>query len=221
MLATVSSRYEPASDSLTMLFPGGDELSGPVELGEQVQTQVWGRMVPGNVVDGAWNDALSLLCRGPVRLVKTDRAGLSYDEFPLSLLSQASIDLFGRIAGGVKEFEARRFRPNFLIDDCSPHDEDQWLGGVVAFGPELRLRIVAPDPRCAITTVDPDTGERDFDVPRLMLTYRPSRRAPYFGVYAVVDTPGAVSVGDAVSLSLPHPDFRHSCRDPSPLCPSG
>ena len=204
-LATVSSFYGPSSEQLTMVFEDGREVTGPIKLGELVRTPVWGRMVPGNVVEGQWNDTLSRLCRGPVRLVKTDEAGLSFDEFPISLLSQASIDLLGQVASGAKEFEARRFRPNFLIDGCSPHDEDYWLGGVVAIGPELRLRVVAPDPRCAITTVDPDTGERDFDVPRLMLTYRPYGRAPYFGVYAVVESPGIVSVGDKVELAVPPP----------------
>jgi uncharacterized protein YcbX len=60
--------------------------------------------------------------------------------------------------------------------------------------------MVAPDPRCAITTLDPETGERDFDVPRLILSYRPSDRSPYFGVYGTVETAGTVSVGDAVEF---------------------
>ena len=95
------------------------------------------------------------------------------------------------------------FGPNFLIEGCSPHEEDSWLGGVIAVGPELRLRLVAPDPRCAITTVAPDTGERDFDVPRMLLTYRPASRAPYFGVYGVVESPGVVSLGDEVEVVVP------------------
>lgn len=202
-LARVSSTYDAESEQLTISFPDGLELSGLVELAEPVRTPVWGRLVSGQVAAGDWNDALSRFCGGPVRLVKTDAVGLSFDEYPLSLLSQASIDLLGQKAGGVKEFEARRFRPNFLLDDCTPHEEDFWLGGVIAIGPELRLRLVAPDPRCAITTVDPDTGQRDYDTPRLLLSYRPSVRAPYFGVYGVVETPGAVSVGDVVEVVLP------------------
>lgn len=199
-LARVSSVYDVENDHLTMTFPDGLELSGRVELGGSVRTPVWGRPVPGQVVVGDWGDALSSLCRGPVRLVKPDDVGLSFDEYPISLLSQASIDLLSQKTGGTKEFEGRRFRPNFLLEGCSPHEEDFWLGGVVAIGPELRLRLVAPDPRCAITTVDPDTGQRDFDTPRLLLTYRPAARAPYFGVYGVVETPGVVSVGDEVEV---------------------
>ena len=204
-LSQVTVRYDSESDCLTMTFPDGAETSGVVQLGEQVRTPVWGRLVSGHVAAGDWNHALSSLCRGPVRLVKTDGEGLAFDEYPISILSQASIDLLTNLTSGAKEFEARRFRPNFLLEGCSPHDEDQWLGAVISIGPDLRLRVTAPDPRCAITAVDPDTGQRDFDTPRLLLTYRPGARAPYFGVYGVVDTPGAVSVGDEVSVVIPRP----------------
>ena len=61
---------------------------------------------------------------------------------------------------------------------------------MVQIGPNLRVRLVAKDPRCAITTLDPETGERDFDVPRLVLSYRPSDRAAYFGVYGAVESTG-------------------------------
>ena len=204
-LALVAAAYDPDSEQLSLTLPGGEEVAGVVETGEPVRTAIWGRPVPGKVVVGDWNDAISQLCGGPVRLVKSEDVGLSFDEYPLSLLSQASIDLLGRRTEGAMEFEARRFRPNLLLDGCSPHEEDSWLGGVVAVGPEVRLRVVAPDPRCAITTIDPETGQRDFDIPRFLLTYRPAARAPYFGVYAIVDTPGAITVGDAVGLAVPAP----------------
>ena len=208
-LARVDSRYDADSDCLTLIFPGGDEIAAPVELADPVRTVIWGRPVAGNVVAGPWNEALSQLCGGPVRLVKTANAGQSYDEYPLSILSQASIDLLRQVADGVTgnapRFDARRFRPNLLLAGCAPHDEDSWLGGVIAVGAKLRLRLTAPDPRCAVTAVDPAAGVRDFDTPRLLRAYRPSARAPYFGVYAAVETPGAVAVGDAVALSIPPP----------------
>ena len=204
-LALVKASYDIDSGHLALSFPDGGEISGAVETGEPVQTIIWGRQVRGHVVTGEWNDALSQLCGGPVRLVKTEDIGLSFDEYPLSLLSQPSIDLLKQLTEGARNFEARRFRPNFLIDGCSPHEEDSWLGGVLTIGPEVRLRVVAPDPRCAITTIDPDTGERDFDTPRFLLAYRPSARAPYFGVYAAVENPGTVSVGDAIELAVPAP----------------
>ena len=205
-LALVTSRYDPQSEELVLTFPDGRRVSGTVDESDPVQTAIWGRPVPGRVVAGEWNEALSELCGGPVRLVKTEAAGLSFDEYPMSLLSQAAIDLLCQLTEGAKEFEARRFRPNFLLGDCSPHEEDSWLGGVVGIGPEVRLRVVAPDPRCAITTIDPDTGQRDFDVPRFLLAYRPSARAPYFGVYGAVESTGTVRVGDSVEVVEPPPE---------------
>ena len=207
-LVQITAGYDAEAERLSFGFPDGLRLEDTVSLGEPVVTQVWGRRTPGRVVDGPWNAALSEFCRGPVRLVKTDGVGQSFDEYPISLLSEGSIELLGQRAGGAKEFEGKRFRPNFLLAGCSPHEEDFWLGGVVSIGPELRLRVVAPDPRCAITTVNPDTGERDFDTPRLMLTYRPAARAPYFGVYGAVEAPGTVSIGDLVEVVEPSPYLR-------------
>ena len=230
-LAQVSAQYHPETDHLTLTFPDGPQLSAPVELGDPVRTPIWGRPIPGNVVKGQWNEALSNLCRGPVRLVKTANPNQSYDEYPLSLLSQASIDLLEQAANPPHpeqtaqpnhpeqspqpnhpelvegwRFDPRRFRPNFLLDGCAPHDEDYWLGGIIAIGPQLRLRLTAPDPRCNITAVNPDTGNRDYDTPRLLRTYRPSvRGTPYFGVYAAVETPGAASIGDQVEIVAPPP----------------
>ena len=199
-LVLVKAQYSAESEVLTLQFPDGNRVEGPTELGSTMSTVIWGRQVPGREVTGPWGEALSGFCGSPVRLVKSDNPGESYDEHPVSLLSQASIDLLGEQLTSGRKFEGRRFRPNFLIDGCSPNEEDSWLGGVVRIGPGLRLRLVAPDPRCAITTLDPETGERDFDVPKLLLSYRPSVRAPYFGVYGAVETTGTVSVGDDVEL---------------------
>ena len=199
-LTLVQAGYSSESDVLILQFPDGQHFSGQTELSDAVTTVMWGRQVAGREVVGPWSEALSKFCGSSVRIVKTDNPCESFDEYPVSMLSQASIDnLGGRIRGG-PEFDGRRFRPNFLLDGCAPYEEDSWLGGVVQIGPDLRIRLVAPDPRCAITTLDPDTGERDTAVPRLLLSYRPSARAPYFGVYGAVETTGMVSMGDSVDL---------------------
>lgn len=199
-LVLVKAEYSADTEALTLRFPDGQQVDGPTELGGPASTVIWGRQVPGREVAGPWGEALSSFCGSPVRLVKTDSPGDSFDEYPVSLLSQASIDFLDGRVNGAPAFEGRRFRPTFLIDGCSPHEEDFWLGGFVQIGPDLRIRLVSPDPRCAITTLDPDTGERDFDVPKLVLGYRPNPRAAYFGVYGTVESTGTVSVRDVVEL---------------------
>ena len=200
-LVQVKAQYQQEPERLALHFPDGNELGGPLDLGEPVVTNMWGRDVPGRVIEGEWAASLSDFCRLPVRLVQSDLPCQSYDEYPMSLMSQASIDYLGRQCGDAPEsptFEGRRFRPNFLLNGCEPHQEDGWIGGVIRVGIELLVQVVARDPRCAITTHSPDTGERDADTLRLILNYRPNPRAPYFGVYGVVVRPGAVSLGDHV-----------------------
>ena len=209
-LALVQAGYSADTEVLTLRFPDSTHLEGVTELGEVVSTSIWGRQVRGREVTGHWNDVFSSYCDSPVRLVKTDMPGDSYDEYPVSLLSQASVDKLGDYLNhnlvtpddntSVPVLEGRRFRPNFLLDGCSPHEEDFWIDGLLQIGPDLRVRLVAPDPRCAITTLDPDTGDRDFNVPKLLQRYRPTTRAPYFGVYGTVEAPGVVSLGDQVDL---------------------
>ena len=197
-LVQVKADYQPESDLLRLTFPDGTELSGPVEPAESTLTRIWGRRVTGHVAAGDWNQALSRFCQFPVRLVVSDQPGQCYDEFPVSMVSQASVEGLSQRTGGAFTFESSRFRPTFLLGGAQPHEEDAWLGGSVQIGEELRLQVVARDPRCSIVTQDPVTGERDADTLRLILSYRPSRRAAYFGVYGLVERPGNVALGDEV-----------------------
>lgn len=219
-LVKVQAAYNPGSEELTLTFPrvpdigptgiANDEpaqgveavnrakITGVVILGEPVVSTMWGRQVPGRLVEGDWSRVLSDYCGQPVGLVQTDLPGQCYDEYPVSLISQASLDFLGKQSGGSYNFDTKRFRPNFLLGGCEPHQEDDWIGEVVRLGPDLVIQIIARDPRCVITTLDPETGERDIDTLRLILSYRPNAHAPYFGVYGVVVRPGVVTVGDQV-----------------------
>ncbi len=63
-------------------------------------------------------------------------------------------------------------------------------------------QISAPVPRCAITTQDPDTGERDLDTLRTIIAYRglTDDRDIDFGVYGEVEQPGRIRLGDSVEV---------------------
>ena len=198
-LAQVRSCYDADGDTLSLAFAGGDEVRGRADAGDPVVVQVFRRAVNGNVVGGDWGAALSDFCGANLCLVKADQPGMCFDEYPVSALSQASIDWLSGQAGG-KPLSARRFRPNLLVGDCAAHEEDSWLGKSVRIGDSLRLRMVKLDPRCAITTLDPDTGERDLDTPRLLLNRRPpiEGAGAYFGVYGAVEATGLARVGDSI-----------------------
>ena len=199
-MVQLKAEYQVEPERLRLRFPDGNVQDGPLELGEPVITDIFGRDVPGRVVTGDWNEALSGFCGQPVRLIRSDKPGQCYDEYPISLATQASVEELKRQPGATSALDSRRFRPNFLLEGCEPHEEDTWLDDVVGVGESLRLRLVARDPRCVMTTHNPDTGERDIDTLRLIMHYRPSLRAAYFGVYGIVEQPGTVHLGDAIAV---------------------
>lgn len=204
-LMQVKPDYQPENDSLRLSFPDGTVIEGAVELRDPVETILWGRPVRGNIVSGDWSKVLSKYCGGTVNLVQSRQPGECYDEYPISILSDASVDGLRQRPGVEPGVDERRFRPNFLLAGCQAHEEDGWLGNrlQIGNGPEIgpAIMVVAPDPRCAITTLNPDTGRPDLDTPSVIKEYRPSPGPAFFGVYAVVERPGEVSVGDPVTIS--------------------
>jgi hypothetical protein len=65
---------------------------------------------------------------------------------------------------------------------------------------EAVVRVGSQVPRCVITTLDPDTGERDFPTLSVIKRYRgltDDGELP-FGMYADVVRPGAVRTGDPI-----------------------
>ena len=207
-LTQIRASFDVASGQLYLGFPDGQALSAKVVLGPEVTTRIWGRRVQGNVLRGDWDTALSQFCGEPVMLAASESPGQCFDEFPVSLLSRASLQRLQQQTENLGEepaerpgdFDACRFRPTFLLENCEPHEEDSWIGRTLGLGKELIIQVISQDPRCAIITHNPDTGDSDVDTLGLIRSYRPESAAAYFGVYAVVLHSGAVAAGDEIRL---------------------
>ena len=121
---------------------------------------------------------------------------------PVSLVSEASLAALGREAGLNTPVDGRRFRMLIGVHECDAHEEDTWCGRHVGVGDAV-VRLLEPVARCAITTRNPDTGERDLDTLRAIAAYRGLRdgTAIDFGVYGDVVESGRVRVGDPVVLA--------------------
>jgi hypothetical protein len=130
--------------------------------------------------------------------VKADVPGAGVDVEPVTLVSEESVAELARQAGR-DTVDGRRFRMLVDLAGCLPHEEDSWAGRRVRIGAAL-LEVGGPVARCATTTRDPATGDRDFDTLRAIEAYRGRREGHDidFGVYARVVEPGRVRVGDAV-----------------------
>jgi uncharacterized protein len=197
LLARISSTYDAESGQLELVLPGGERVRETPSAAGTVVLELWGREFPATVVNGSFGEAVSDVVGAPLRLLRAQEGIRGLDSHAVSVLSQASAEEVGR-RGGREGFDPRRFRPTLLIDGCAAHAEDAWVGGVVRAG-EALLRVVRLDPRCALTTLDPDTGERDADTLRWLAGYRRHEDGEvYCGIYADVEAAGRVRVGDEV-----------------------
>jgi len=112
---------------------------------------------------------------------------------PISIINLASLRDFERVAR--QPVDPRRFRGNLMIDGLPAWGEFAWLGREIRIG-GARLKVFDRTPRCAATNVNPDSAERDMNVP---LTLRKGFGHIDMGVYAEVVEGGEVKTGDEVA----------------------
>jgi len=123
--------------------------------------------------DDAWLEAYA----GPDRI----------DVLPLLVATDGAVEAFGR--------DIRRLRPNILIGGVEGMDETGWPGADLRIGDAV-VRLDSLRGRCPMTTVDPDTLERDPEVLRDIGRRFGGRLA----LNADVAHGGDVRVGDTVEL---------------------
>ena len=126
-------------------------------------------------------------------------SGTFFDLAEVHLLSTATIE---RLQKSYPEgrFEARRFRPNIMVEPASGAEgfvENAWIGHTLAIGPEVRLSITGPCPRCVMPTLAQGDLPKDQGILRTALRQNEGR----VGVYAKVVGGGTIRRGDAISMS--------------------
>ncbi|MDJ0878705.1 MAG: MOSC domain-containing protein [Halieaceae bacterium] len=120
--------------------------------------------------------------------------GTYFDAFPILLLSTSSLETLRAASDSV--IDVRRFRPNFLLDlPEAGLPEQAWHGRRVKLG-EAVLSVTVECPRCVMTTHGFDDLPRDPGIMRTLV----QEAGGSLGVYATVESPGTVAVGDSIEL---------------------
>jgi len=127
-------------------------------------------------------------------LVRSDRA--LTDCRPVSLISLQTIrQLEGELGAPL---DKRRFRANIYLDLASGDGfaEDELVGRRLRIGSGAEVAVLERDPRCKIMSLDPDTGEHDPEVLRLVARAHGANA----GVYCAVLVEGILAEGDPIEL---------------------
>ena len=203
-LQAAVAEYSDAERTLSLGLPGRPPLRGVVELGARLRATMFSNPLEVAEVLGPWSAALSDHAGTPLRLVEATGACGAVDrgaDGPVSLIARASVRRVAQQAERAQPLDPRRFRMLLEVDGVEAHAEDSWVGRPLAIG-AAAVMARGHVGRCAVTTLDPDSGQRDFDTLAALASYR--RKAGTTeplacGIYGVVLQPGIVRVGDAVT----------------------
>lgn len=183
-LAKLETKFDDATTTLTVARNGKQVTSG--DLSSQS-----GRMT----IESFFAAFMTGETRGNPKLVEAP--GHMFSDTArkvVSLIGLASLRDLERVARA--PVDPVRFRANLYFEGGKPWEEFEWLGRELVVG-STRLRVLDKIERCAATTVNPKTAERDLQIPRLLMD---GFRHVDCGVYAQVLAPGDIAEGDAIKL---------------------
>ena len=112
----------------------------------------------------------------------------------VSIINRATVRDVERVAR--RPVDPIRFRGNIVIDGGGAWEETDWIGKTIQVG-EAQIRVAEPIGRCAATMVNPDTAERDLNIPKVLMSGFDHTNC---GVYGTVEIGGKVRPGDAVTV---------------------
>lgn len=134
--------------------------------------------------------------------------GTFFDFGPVHLIAENSLEHL-RTSAAASDFDVRRFRPNVVVrmdGDAAPYIENGWAKVDLTLGPQVAIRGVIPAPRCVMTTLAQrglppgDNVLRTLARENLLDFGGTYGKMACLGLYASVAAPGAVKVGDRVTV---------------------
>lgn len=217
---------------LTLHYEGKPDFQVDLIDDVQIDVTVWGDICEAFEVVGGGQWVSSILNNSQIKLVKmsdnfkrpTNRSysdqftGFS-DAYAYLLASSSSIaDLSSRVG---REMSIMRFRPNIIVDNATPWEEDTWKFVEVSTkdSGKIQFRSIVPCARCKVPNLDPVSATfDDLNEPTAtMKTFRQGshlnlekeswKKKLYFGQYIdfvssdCVNSP-VVSIGDVLKVSF-------------------
>lgn len=175
-----------------------------------IKTRVWDDEVEVYEMNQAYSkwfsETLDVICKlvyfpekgvrriDPKYVVEEHHVSLA-DGYPYLIIGTNSLaDLNDRVG---QSLSMKRFRPNFVFENGTPYEEDGWKNFGIA---EVCFSGVKPCARCAIPSIDPETGIKGDEPLRTLATYRKKDSKIYFGQNVIALNHGEIKEGDEIIL---------------------
>ncbi len=182
----------------------------PQEKGGNFSGEIWGDSLDFEELNPSYSAWFSIILKRKVKLVRIHpentrfisanyQGGFSksiqlVDGMPVSIVSRSSLENFEKIYG---PYNWLRFRPNIIVEADYPHQEDEWKK--IKIG-EIEFESKKLCKRCVLTTIDPETGERDSEFLTKLAQYRKIDQAIYFANQFIPLNEGFIKKGDLVHV---------------------
>lgn len=120
-----------------------------------------------------------------------------FDIAHIHIITTNTIDTLSKLLPDSR-IEPRRFRPNMIIEvpDKEGFVEQTWIDKTLHIG-DVRLKVIQPTKRCVMTTLAQGDLPNDINVLKTIVRENDG----HFGVYAEIERPGQVRVGDEINIS--------------------
>lgn len=180
-LMAITSRLDEATGTVTLSHPELDDITVEPEQDEAALI--------------AWVTPLMPADRAAsTRVVRVDGRGMTDSDFPsVTLCNMASHRAVEQRIG--RDLSIHRWRGNIWVDGIPAWEEFDWLGREVRIGGAV-LHVRERTGRCAATTANPMTGQRDADTLGTLGIWGHQD----FSVRAEVVRGGALTIGDTVQV---------------------
>jgi hypothetical protein len=183
-LAALRSRFDDATHVLSIAHDGKEQVRGDLST-ESGRASI--------EIFFAENFADEL--RGPPKVLSSP--GYSFSDLAapvISIINLASVAALEEVIG--EPVNPLRFRGNLHVTGWEAWSERGFPGKELKIG-DTRLRVVDEIVRCAATNVDPETAQRDLEIPKTLMR---SYGHAFCGVYCEVVTGGNIAPGDKITV---------------------
>ena len=183
-VAKARSAYDEDTAVLHVEAPGLEPFDGRLDQPE------------GREAFAAWlSGLLGESAPGPLKVVHA--LGHRFTDHPTGYVSVINLESLRELEDRIsRPLDPLRFRANLYVDGWPAWSEMEADGREVRLG-EARAKVMKSIVRCAATMVNPDTAERDVDVPAALFE---QYGHVLCGVYVEVTASGRAAEGDAAIL---------------------